>query len=474
VTSITVTTAGTGYTIGDTVTFAAVSGSTGHDHPQIDYVLVAADFDAFTASGVTTVSGKCSGNLATATDLAEVAADGTFQYACGSGFTVKASTVALSGGDSAAKKTACCTEHEKCGAADTCPANWGAKTSAAATHCAGLSCARATTDKTACCSALSCKAKTDNEWAALGLTVATAAGTDVAGLGAIGAAAGWSEDTTDSAAAACAGGAALAALTGGTLPTITNGVAATYSGVASTSSGSGTGLVADIVVASATALTSITVTTAGSGYSIDDTVTFAAASSSYDEIVYTLKAADFAAFTAAGVTEVSGKCSGNLQTATNLATQVGGLYQYNCGTGYTVKASTVALSGDDSAAMKTACCTADTTTCDAAAPATTNMANMVNVGGVAKGSIANACDGTATDATCANTCAAGYTGGSVTCGSDGAWVVVDCTVAPTTTAAPEPETPAPAPATLPDNSASTEITSVIAVVTVIAAALAGL
>jgi hypothetical protein len=232
--------------------------------------------------------------------------------------------------------------------------------------------------------------------------------------------------------------------------------------------------VADIVVASATALTSITVTTAGSGYSIDDTVTFAAAGSSYDEIVYTLKAADFAAFTAAGVTEVSGKCSGNLQTATNLATQVGGLFQYDCGTGYTVKASTVAFSGGDAAAMKTACCTADTTTCDAAAPATTNMANMVNVGGVAKGSIANACDGTATDATCANTCAAGYTGGSVTCGSDGAWVVVDCTVAPTTTAAPEPETPAPAPATLPDNSASTEITSVIAVVTVIAAALAGL
>jgi hypothetical protein len=325
----------------------------------------------------------------------------------------------------------------------------------------------------------SCIAKTDNEWAALGLTVDTAAGTDVAGLGAIGAAPGWSEDSTDSAAAVCVGGAALAALTG-TKPTITATTeAGTHTGATDSAGGSGSGLVADIICTADPAVTSITVTTAGTGYTIGDTVTFAAVSGNsghdHPQIDYVLVAADFDAFTASGVTTVSGKCSGNLATATDLAeVAADGTFQYACGSGFTVKASTVALPGGDSAAKKTACCTADTTTCDAAAPATTNMANMVNVGGVAKGSIANACDGTATDATCANTCAAGYTGGSVTCGSDGAWVVVDCTVAPTTTAAPEPETPAPAPATLPDNSASTEITSVIAVVTVIAAALAGL
>jgi hypothetical protein len=94
---------------------------------------------------------------------------------------------------------------------------------------------------------------------------------------------------------------------------------------------------------------------------------------------------------------------------------------------------------------------------------------------------------TGTDVTANIVGAAGYTctgTALAVCTTTGANAVTTtgrtCTVTPTTTAAPtttpepEPETPAPAPATLPDNSASTEITSVIAVVTVIAAALAGL
>merc|ERR1712100_158301 len=81
---------------------------------------------------------------------------------------------------------------------------------------------------------------------------------------------------------------------------------------------------------------------------------------------------------------------------------------HTCAAGYTGGSVTCGSDG----AWVVVDCTADTTTCDAAAPATTNMANMVNVGGVAKASIGGACNGTATDATCAHTCAAGYTGGS--------------------------------------------------------------
>jgi hypothetical protein len=305
----------------------------------------------------------------------------------------------------------------------------------------------------------SCIAKTDNEWAALGLTVDTAAGTDVAGLGAIGAAAGWSEDSTDSAAAVCVGGAALAALTG-TKPTITATTeAGTHTGATDSAGGSGSGLVADIICTADPAVTSITVTTAGTGYTIGDTVTFAAVSGNsghdHPQIDYVLVAADFDAFTASGVTTVSGKCSGNLATATDLAeVAADGTFQYACGSGFTVKASTVALPGGDSAAKKTACCTANavctTIACGAGYEQKSNHASLTCAG--------VACDVAANSNADRTTC----------CDA----VVTTTTAAPTsnTTAAPEPETPA----TLPDSSASTEITSVIAVVTVIAAALAGL
>ena len=73
----------------------------------------------------TDVAGKCSGNTATATDLAEVAvagsltqdggvADtaaaivGTFQFACGSGYLVHSSADALSGATPSLKKDQCC------------------------------------------------------------------------------------------------------------------------------------------------------------------------------------------------------------------------------------------------------------------------------------------------------------------------------------------------------------------------------
>ena len=61
--------------------------------------------------GSTVVSGKCGGNQATATGLAEASTPaGTFQFACGTGFKLKASpqTITLSGDDAAAKKAVCC------------------------------------------------------------------------------------------------------------------------------------------------------------------------------------------------------------------------------------------------------------------------------------------------------------------------------------------------------------------------------
>jgi hypothetical protein len=187
------------------------------------------------------VSGKCSGNLATATNLAEAAGNGLFQYACGTDFTVKASSEALSGSTPAEMKTACCTEN-------------------------------------------TCTTKTDAAtWKALGVTVDTPAAVKVSLLGTVATAAGWTGSAT------------------------------------------------------------VTCPAAG-------------------------------AFEVSGVTEVSGKCSGNLATATNLAEAAGdGLFQYACGNGFTVKASTEALSGSTPAEMKAACCTEDVdpTTTTAPVDATT-------------------------------------------------------------------------------------------------------
>ena len=56
------------------------------------------------------VTGKCGGNAETATDLAEASGSGTFQFACGEGFSLKASpaTIALSGATDDEKKAVCC------------------------------------------------------------------------------------------------------------------------------------------------------------------------------------------------------------------------------------------------------------------------------------------------------------------------------------------------------------------------------
>ena len=57
------------------------------------------------------VVGKCSGNTATATNLAEASTPaGTFQYACGATHKLKAAamTIALSGADAAARTAICC------------------------------------------------------------------------------------------------------------------------------------------------------------------------------------------------------------------------------------------------------------------------------------------------------------------------------------------------------------------------------
>jgi hypothetical protein len=58
------------------------------------------------------VSGKCGGNTASATDLAEASDPaGTFQFACSTGFTLKASPEGITpadASDAAATKTECC------------------------------------------------------------------------------------------------------------------------------------------------------------------------------------------------------------------------------------------------------------------------------------------------------------------------------------------------------------------------------
>ena len=63
-----------------------------------------------------------------------------------------------------------------------------------------------------------------------------------------------------------------------------------------------------------------------------------------------------------------------------------------------------------------------TTTCDAAEPDTTS-ANMQAIA-------ADACDGTATDQTCAHTCLPDFGRGSITCTSDGTYDVVPCVGVP--------------------------------------------
>merc|ERR1711968_125982 len=83
----------------------------------------------------------------------------------------------------------------------------------------------------------------------------------------------------------------------GTLPAITGGAAGTTTG-ASFSGGSGSGLVVDVVVADATSLTKITVTSGGSGYQTGDVLTFATVGDGttggdYATFQYTLTDGDF-------------------------------------------------------------------------------------------------------------------------------------------------------------------------------------
>merc|ERR1711871_776614 len=83
----------------------------------------------------------------------------------------------------------------------------------------------------------------------------------------------------------------------GTLPAITGGAAGTTTG-ASFSGGSGSGLVVDVVVADATSLTKITVTSGGSGYKTGDVLTFAtvgdgSTAGDYATFQYTLTDGDF-------------------------------------------------------------------------------------------------------------------------------------------------------------------------------------
>jgi len=71
---------------------------------------------------VNPVSGKCSGNTATATDLdEEVNSDGTFQFACGDGSKLKESSATITpadASDAAATKTECCDTLPTCTKSD--------------------------------------------------------------------------------------------------------------------------------------------------------------------------------------------------------------------------------------------------------------------------------------------------------------------------------------------------------------------
>ena len=118
-------------------------------------------FTCITAA--TAVAGKCGGNAATATDLAEASTPaGTFQFACGTGFTLKATpaTIALGTGDAAAKKATCCSAKKATAATCSTIATTAGFCGAGKTYddgkklssCAASACAKATAaDVAACC-----------------------------------------------------------------------------------------------------------------------------------------------------------------------------------------------------------------------------------------------------------------------------------------------------------------------------------
>jgi hypothetical protein len=110
----------------------------------------------------------------------------------------------------------------------------------------------------------------------------------------------------------------------GTVSALTNGTAATYTDVALTDgTTSGTGAKATIVVADATTITSITITTPGSGYANGDTVTLAAGTlgGSSDVVTLTLATSDLLSFSTtytlvAGDLDADGGFSNNLYNFT--------------------------------------------------------------------------------------------------------------------------------------------------------------
>jgi len=110
----------------------------------------------------------------------------------------------------------------------------------------------------------------------------------------------------------------------GTVSALTNGAAATYTDVALTDgTTSGTGAKATIVVENANTITSITITTPGSGYANGDTVTLAAGTlgGSSDVVTLTLATSDLLSFSTtyalvAGDLDADGGFSNNLYNFT--------------------------------------------------------------------------------------------------------------------------------------------------------------
>jgi hypothetical protein len=105
----------------------------------------------------------------------------------------------------------------------------------------------------------------------------------------------------------------LAALTN-TLPAIAgHATGGTTTNVATTTSGSGSGLIATVITGSSNppTLTSVTVTTAGAGYKVGDIITFAGTGSDsagkYETFTYVLVAGDFASEAACSATGIAWK-----------------------------------------------------------------------------------------------------------------------------------------------------------------------
>jgi hypothetical protein len=271
---------------------------------------------AVSIEGVTATGGKCSGNAVTATSFAEASTPtGTFQFACGTGFHLKAdsATITAFGATDALKKRQCCDAT----VAGKCAGNSKTATGLVPQGSRRLAAHLAGTFKFKCDAGKHLKA---NPTSIVGATDAACCDADVAGM-----CSGNTATATDLAEVALAGS-----------QTLDSGVGDTADAIAGTfqyACGSGY-----LVKSSAVALSS-----AVGGAS----ATPAQKKDQCCEALY-------------------GRCSGNKATAADLATPASPAtspqtFGYACGAGFKYVRLGVKRPGGGASADKAACCIADIT-----------------------------------------------------------------------------------------------------------------